>query len=156
MARTPLTAQTVDGIISASKSIQGDVMWAYRPIEGYTKCQIAVNNELGLNLKIYGNLNMEETSIFSFSLILNNAYRIRGLDVNGSHGNKHTDRNEWRSKTHKHKWSDHCREAFAYTPEDIFNPKDIEQAFKTFCQECNIDFKGVVKTIPPKQIGMKI
>jgi hypothetical protein len=156
MARILLTEQQADDIISAPKGISGNVEWAYRPLEGYAKCQLPVNNNLRMNLKVYGNVNMEEPAIFSFSLILNNAYRIRGLDVNGSHGNKHTDNNEWRGETHKHKWSDRCREAFAYTPMETMYPNDIGQTFKVFCDECNIDFKGAVKPLPPKQSGMKI
>lgn len=156
MAKTVLTEQTADGIIAAQKSIQGDVIWVYRPKEGYAKCELQVSNALGINLKIAGNINMEEPAIFSFSLIYNNAYRIRGLDVSGSHKNKHTDNNEWRASTHKHKWSNRCREAFAYTPVEVFNSKDIVQAFNTFCKECNIDFKGEVKPVPPNQFGMKM
>ena len=156
MARILLTEQQADRIIAAAKSINTDVEWAYRPTEGYAKCQLTVASSLRMNLKVYGNVNMEEPTIFSFSLIFNNAYRMRGLDVSGSHKNKHTDSNEWRGKTHKHKWSDRCREAFAYTPTEVIQTQNLAQAFKTFCSECNIDFAGQVKPIPPKQFGMKI
>ncbi len=156
MAKTVLTEQTADNIIAAPKSIQDDVVWIYRLKEGYAKFELQVANELGVNLKIAGNLNMEAPTIFSFSLIYNNAYRIRGLDVNGSHKNKHTDNNEWRSMTHKHRWSNRCREAFAYTPGEVFNSQNISHAFNTFCTECNIDFKGEVKPVPPKQFGLKM
>jgi Pyruvate/2-oxoacid:ferredoxin oxidoreductase delta subunit len=158
MAKMLLTEQQADRIITARKSINTDVEWGYRVNEGYAKCQLTVSNPLGmnLNLKVYGNVNMEEPTIFSFSLILSNAYRIRGLDTSGSHKNKHTDSNEWRGKTHKHKWSDRCREAFAYTPEETIPSDDITQGFKAFCKECNIDFAGEVRPLPPKQLGMKI
>lgn len=156
MARILLTEQQADVIVSAQKSINTNVEWTYRPTEGYAKCQLIVANSLGINLKVYGNVNIEEPTIFSFSLILNNAYRIRGLDVSGSHKNKHTDSNEWRGETHKHKWSDRCREAYAYTPTETIQPQDPAQAFKTFCNECKIEFAGEVKPVPPRQFGMKI
>jgi hypothetical protein len=156
MARILLTEQQADSIVRAQKSINQNVEWAYSPYEGYAKCQLTVANTLGMNLKVYGNVNMEELTIFSFSLILSNAYRIRGLDVSGSHKNKHTDSNEWRGKTHKHKWSDRCREAFAYAPGETIPSDDIAQAFKAFCDECNIDFVGEVRSLPPKQLDMRM
>jgi hypothetical protein len=156
MAKILLTEQQADHIITARKSINTDVEWGYRVNEGYAKCQLTVSNTLGMNLKVYANVNMEEQTIFSFSLILSNAYRIRGLDVSGSHKNKHTDSNEWRGETHKHKWSDRCRESFAYTPKEIVPSGDIAQGFRIFCEECNIDFGGEVRPLPPKQLGMKI
>jgi len=156
MARTLLTEQQSDRIVAAQKGIKTNVEWAYHPKEGYAKCQLTVANILGVNLKVYGNVNMEEPTIFSFSLILNNTYRIRGLDVSGSHGNKHTDSNKWRGETHKHKWSDRCREAFAYTPIETILSDDIVQAFNAFCKECNIDFVGEVRSLPPKQLDMRI
>ena len=151
MARTLLTEQQSDHIVAAQKSINTNVEWTYHPNEGYAKCQLTVVNTLGMNLKVYGNVNMEEPTIFAFSLILNNAYRIRGLDASGSHKNKHTDNNEWRRTTHKHKWSDRCREAFAYTPSEIIPSDDTAQAFNAFCKECNIDFVGEVGAVrePP-------
>ncbi|OGN97595.1 MAG: hypothetical protein A2Z77_04325 [Chloroflexi bacterium RBG_13_51_36] len=156
MARILLTEQQAGRIISAQKNINTNVDWDYRANEGYAKCQLIVSNTLGVNLKVYGNVNMEEPTTFSFSLVLSNAYRIRGLDVSGSHRNKHTDDNEWRGETHKHKWSDRCRDAFAYTPKETVPSDDIAQAFEVFCKECNIGFAGQVRPLPPKQIGMKI
>lgn len=156
MARILLTEQEVERIIGANKRIHGDMEWQYRENEGYAKCQLSVANTLGVNLKMVANVNMEESSIYSFSLILSNAYRIRGLDVSGSHRNKHTNNSEWRGTTHKHRWSDRCRESFAYTPKESILPQNIEKAFRTFCQECNIDFEGTVRTLPPKQLSMKL
>lgn len=156
MAKILLTEQQADRIVTAQKSINTNVEWAYHLNEGYAKCQLTVANALGMNLKVYGNVNIEEPTIFSFSLILNNAYRIRGLDVSGSHKNKHTDSSEWRGATHKHRWSDRCREAFAYTAKEAIPSDDIAQAFKTFCNECNIDFVGEVRSIPPRQLDMRI
>ncbi len=156
MARILLTEQQAERIIATQKSVDGNVEWSYRAGNGYAKCQLNVENTLVTNLKIYINVNMEEPTIFSFSLILNNAFPIRRLDVSGSHRNKHTDDNEWRGTTHKHKWSDFCRDAFAYTPVELFPSHDIAQAFKAFCNECNIDFVGEVRSLPPKQLDMKI
>jgi len=56
-------------------------------------------------------------------------------------------------KLYKHKWTDRCRDGWAYTPDDI---KDIsiETAFISFCKECEIDFKGNFNTLPPRQISL--
>lgn len=156
MARILLTENEVNRIISASKRIKEDVRWEYKQNEGYAKCQLTVENTLRVNLKMVANVNMEEPTIYSFSLILSNAYRIRGLDVSGSHKNKHTDHNEWRGITHKHRWSDRCREAFAYTPQENIAAGEIDKTFRLFCEECNIDFQGEVLTLPPKQLPMKL
>src|SRR5205823_2862628 len=112
-----------------------------------------VENSLKANLKLCLNWNTEEPSLFSFSLILSNAYRIRGLDFNGSHKNRHTDATRWLAETHKHKWTDLCRDSFAYTPRDI-TAEHIEEVFRQFCAECNIEFTGRFASAPPRQLSL--
>ncbi len=103
-----------------------------------------------VNLKIVITLNKYEPTIYSFALIFNNAFRIRGLDVNGSHSNKHTNAEKWISKTHKHKWTNQCRDRFAYTPNDI-TADDVEGKLKQFCKECNILYQGSLADVPAIQ-----
>jgi len=150
MAQVPLTNFEVNKIIQAPKVVKEDVRWSIGMHQTWVKCELDVKNKLKANLKLYLNWNNEERSFFSFSLVLNNAYRIAGIDFNGSHKNRHTDNNLWLGKTHKHRWTEKCRGSWAYTPEDI-TTKKAEDVFKAFCRECNIDFQGRFFEIPPKQ-----
>lgn len=150
MARAPLTDLEVEQVLQAPKIINEDVQWRLDPYQCWAKCELNVENELKANLRLYMNWNLEEPSLFSSSLVLNNAFRIAGIDFNGSHRNRHADNNLWRGETHKHKWTEKCRDSWAYTPEDIFR-KEIQEVFKIFCKECNIKFKGKFLSLPPKQ-----
>ena len=154
MARIPLTEQEAERIVQDRKRVGEDVQWRKADEgESWLKCELNVENSLRANLKLYLNWNTEEPMLFSFSLILSNAYRIRGLDFNGSHKNRHTDRKRWQSETHKHKWTDACRDSFAYTPNDI-TAELIEEVFRQFCVECNIEFTGGFSSAPPKQLNL--
>lgn len=151
MARAPLTNSEVDRILKAEKAVGQDVRWEIDPDKRpWAKCELIVTSELGLNLKLYLNWNVEEPSIFSYSLVLNNAYRIAGLDFNGSHRNKHMDRDVWQVRTHKHRWTEKCRNSWAYTPKDIATG-DPSEVFNLFCKECNISFSGSFFSLPPVQ-----
>ena len=136
-------------IIAAEKRIAGDIAWKYDPARNQTwaKFEKEVENELGLNLVVYGNTSLIIRGKSSFSLVLNGNFRVFGLDVNGSHRNKHTDSKEWRGQTHKQRWTDLCRNRFAYTPDEII-PSEANAAFREFCRECSIDFTGRVGEIP--------
>lgn len=153
MPRTPLTENEAGRLIAARKSVREDLAWAYNPNEGWAKAEMRVANDLGVDLRVYATVNMKESTKFSFSLILSRNFRILGLDVNGAHVNKHTDRQEWRPGTHKQRWTDRCRDRFAYTPEEEIS-QDIEEAFRQFCAECNIHFQGQVRPLPPRQLGL--
>ena len=150
MAQVPLANLEVNKILQAPKVVKEDIRWRTDPSQAWAKCELGVKNKLKANLKLYLNWNTEEQSLFSFSLVLNNAYRIAGIDFNGSHRNRHTDNNLWITKTHKHKWTEECRNSWAYTPEDITGKK-AEDVFQTFCRECNIDFQGRFFGLPPRQ-----
>ena len=154
MAKIGLTEAEVERIVLAPKSISKDVEWHFNQNESWAKCELNVENDLKVNLKAYINVNMEETSLQSFSLILSNAYCIRRLDVNGSHRNRHSDDNLWQITSHKHKWTDACRDSYAYTPDEVVGKK-VDDNFRLFCKECNIQFKGVVKPLPPKQLDFE-
>lgn len=154
MARIPLTEQEAERILQDRKRITEDVQWR-KADEGefWLKCELDVENSLKANLKLHLNWNVEEPSLFSFSLILSNAYRIRGLDFNGSHMNRHSDTTRWMAETHKHKWTDLCRDSFAYTPRDI-TADGIQEVFRQFCAECNIQFSGRFSSAPPRQLNL--
>jgi len=151
MARIPLTEIEVNKILSSPKDIIENIDWI--PSGSWHKCELNVGNKLKVDLKLFINVNSRIPALYSLSLILSNCYRIAGLDVNGSHTNKHTDRNKWKNETHKHRWTDVCRDSWAYTATDIVT-LSIEEAFSTFCKECNINFRGNFRTLPPKQMTL--
>ena len=154
-ASLPLTEAQANRIIAAEKQIAGDIRWEYDPAHNQTwaKFEKKVQNGLDLNLVVYGNTSLVIGGKSSFSLVLNGSFRVFGLDVNGSHRNKHTDRNEWRGRTHKQRWTDLCRHRFAYTPDEII-PEDASAAFLEFCRECGIDFTGRVRETPTFQAAL--
>ena len=148
-ASLPLTEAESNRIIATEKRITGDIRWEYDPAHNQTwaKFEKEVENELGLTLVVHGNTSLVIEGKSSFSLILNSNFRVFSLDVNGSHRNKHADRNEWRGRTHKQRWTDLCRQRFAYTPNEVI-PTDANASFHEFCRECNIDFAGRIREVP--------
>ena len=153
MPRIPLTESEANRLITAPKSIRDDLAWTNNPNEGWAKSEMRVANDMGADLRVYANVNMKEPTRFSFSLILSRNFRILGLDVNGGHVNKHTNREEWRPGTHMQRWTDRCRDRFAYTPEEEIS-EDLGEAFVQFCSECNIDFQGQVRPLPARQLSL--
>lgn len=154
MAGTPLTQAEANRVIDSRKRIDGDIGWDYDPSRNQTWARFEkdVVNDLGLNLRVYGNANLVVPKS-SFALVLNGAFRLVGLDVNGSHANKHTNNQEWRGQTHKVRWTDRCRDRLAFTPGEAI-PDDLGCAFREFCAECRIEFVGRVKPLPELQLSL--
>lgn len=153
MPHIPVTESEAGRLIAARKSIRDDLAWTYIPNEMWAKAEVRVANDMGVDLRLYANVNMKEPTRFSYSLVLSMNFRILGLDVNGAHVNKHTKRDEWRPGTHMQRWTDRCRHRFAYTPEEQIS-EDFEEAFRQFCGESNIDFQGQVRSLPARQLGL--
>src|SRR4030043_1133670 len=143
MAKLPLKNELVEKILNSNKIIREDIKMIIDSNRlCYAKSEKHIINELKLNLKLYVNWNMEAEK-FSFTLILNNNFRIASLDFNKSHGNRHTDGNEWKEKNsvHIHRRTEVCRDTWAYAPERLIGNK-IEDNFEMFCKEFNISFEG--------------
>jgi hypothetical protein len=102
-----------------------------------------------VNLKVVITINRFSYEKYSCTLILNNSFRIRGLDVKSSHTNKCKDKNNWKAETHKHKWVEKCRDGWAYTPTDI-DESSIPSAINSFFKECNINHNGRIDRLPPQ------
>lgn len=119
MIRNPIIDAQIASIMQAPKVISSDIIWEKNPYENWLKSEVEVENNLILNLKLYLNVNSNNYNLYSFSLILNNIFCISRFDANGSHKNKHTDNNNWKGATHKHKWTAQCRDRWAFTPTDI-------------------------------------
>ena len=134
--------------------VSGKYSWLPSGNKSWFKAEIPVKSDKRqLNLKIVITVNRYETSVYSFALIFNNAFRIRGLDVNGSHSNKHTNTEKWVAKIHKHKWTNPCRDRLAYTPTDI-TAVDIYGKLKQFCAECGLQCSAELAKLPPLQETM--
>jgi hypothetical protein len=80
-------------------------------------------------------------------------FPISRFDAGGSHQNRHTNNERWLDQGHKHRWTDLCRDSFAYTPSDI-DTSSIASAFRSFCKEIGVEFEGKVEPLPPSQTAL--
>lgn len=154
MAEAPITAHEIEQILSQPMEIIGDVGWQNKQNNSWYETTMKVSHpskDISLEMRI--SVNEFDKKKYSFSLLLWGAHRIRALDAGGSHQNKHTDKNRWIQDLHKHKWTDQCHGAWAYSPDDIL-VRDIESAFRSFCDECGIRFNGRWHDPPRKQISL--
>lgn len=127
--------------------VSGAYVWQQSSSKAWIRMDLPVTGKKGTNLKIVITVNRFDPSLYSFALLLNNAFRVRGLDVNGSHRNKHTNREKWVGQTHKHKWTDQCGDRFAYTPSDI-TAQDLQGQLAQFCSECGISYAATIAPFP--------
>ena len=152
MAVSQVSEKDVDDLLKISDlEAVGTASWKCSSNKSWYRAEVEVQSgKVSVNLKIVITVNMYEPTIYSFALIYNNAFRIRGLDINGSHSNKHTNSEKWIATTHKHKWTNECRDRFAYTPNDI-TAEDIGGRLEQFCGECNIQYGATLNELPPIQ-----
>jgi|GEM_PF-2395938 len=149
MPRLAITETDCQQILGALKQIEANITWTQKASKAWVTCRvpIVVPSDIKGRVELVMTVNMEEPSKFSFSLLLNNAHRITGLDVNGSHINKCSDGQRWDHQTHKHSWSDTCPGGHAYTPPDI-SGGSVEEVFRQFCTESKIAFTGAFLPAP--------
>jgi len=136
-------------ILAISKEIDQGVRWSFKGNESWVEATLPVRSKWPGQLQLRITVNTELPSKYSMNLLLNQAYRVKGLDINGSHSNKCTDGQIWLCQTHKHDWSEACPDGHAYTPTDI-SGDTIEAILNQFCQECNIVFTGSFQPVPMK------
>jgi hypothetical protein len=152
MAIPQVQEHEVESLLGSGKLVvKGEHHWKAASNKGWELVSIPVESKAGkpLSLRIIVSVNIRVRSLRNFSLIWNNNIRVRSLDVNGSHENKHTNSEKWLRKTHKHKWTDECQDRFAYTPTDI-TAHDVRGQFEQFCAECGIEC-NVALAEPPGQ-----
>lgn len=147
MARIALTEAFAADIVARPKRIDEDIRWYSDPDLNYFKAVATAQTEARILLKVHLNVNRTDRRKISVTLVASRAYPILRLDVNGSHQNRHTDDARWHQETHKHRWTDACRDALAYTPPEQI-PDDPEGVFREFCMEANIDFRGNFGNFP--------
>ncbi len=154
MPQPLITEAEADQISAAPKSIDGDLKWEYDPSTGpFAKAVIPVRHDFAVELRVHATVNLKEPSRITFALVASRNFRIRGLCINRSHGNKHTNNEKWRPGTHMHRWTNKCRDRFAHTPHQHIS-MDVERAFIVFCKECDISFTGKVMALPVLQLGL--
>lgn len=153
MARVAVTEQEVSRILSAPKVVPEDVKWEPKAHHHWVGCELTVENQLRLTLHIYANANLVDRSKYSFALILSRNYRIASFESGSSHANRHTDKEKWLGEAHKHRWTELCRDSFAYTPTDM-DARSLESAFRSFCREIEVDFRGQVEQLPAVQTNL--
>lgn len=147
MARFPITEIECDKVLAIPKQITANIVWTQKSNKSWARSVLPVESDLKSKLEVILTVNVEEPSKFSFTLLLNGIYRMRGLDIRGSHHNKCSDQQRWDGQIHKHSWQDSCPGGHAYTPADITGA-GIKNTFAQFCKECNIDFQGYFNPLP--------
>jgi hypothetical protein len=154
MARVALTDDQVARILAAPKVVTEDIRWRPKGNVSWVGCEVRVDNRLKFILHIHANASLRDRAKYAFALILSRSYRIVSFEAKGSHRNRHTDSQKWLGEPHKNRWTELCRDSFAYTPADI-DTASMESAFRSFCKEIGVDFHGTVEPVPASQIGME-
>lgn len=88
---------------SAGLALQVPVTWKDRP--GAVRTQMAVHNAHALQLFVGMQVTRDRPWKPTVYLMHENEH-LRRLDINGSHTNRTADLEKWRSRTHKHRWSE--------------------------------------------------
>ncbi len=155
MPRFPISESECNKIIALPKRIRENISWVKKDNKSWVTCKVPVEGDFKGQLELIMTVNVEEPSKFSFTLLLNGAHRIYGLDVGGSHSNKCSDQQKWHGETHKHPWTDVCPSGHAYTPTEITGTT-LQEVFMQFCNECNMDFRGHFSPAPtqPQLLGI--
>jgi len=153
MASAPLTEAEVAEILLESMRIEGPVRWVQKSSDAWAEATLQVRHprrDVGLSLKL--TVNLLAARKFSFSLLLDSAHRIVGVDVGGGHENRHTDNNRWIDQPHEHRWTDACHGNWACAIDSF--PPTLREAFLAFCGRLGIEFAGVWSDPPPAQLGL--
>lgn len=150
MARVAITEQQVGRILAAPKTVIEDVHWEPKGHVHWVGCELAVENQVRITLHLHLNANLQDRTKYSFALIASRGHRIAGFDSGSSHVNRHSNNERWLGQAHKHRWTEVCRDSFAYTPADVDNTS-VESAFVSFCKETGIEFQGKFAPVPAVQ-----
>jgi hypothetical protein len=150
-----VTDQLVTAILdpSAGLALQVPVKWKDRPAA--VRAQMVVHNAHALPLLVGMQVTKDRPWKPTVYLMCENE-QLRRLDVNGSHTNRTPDREQWRHRTHKHRWTEDHHDAVAYTPTDVPSvPFDkvtgshLQEVFEAFLRECRIEMRGAYSWSDP-------
>lgn len=151
MPAPPITKAEADKIVAAPKTIRQSLVWKVGGNESFARGELPVEGA-GVSLTLFVSVNLRAPTIFSFALSVSKAFRIRGLDVNGAHGNNHSDDHTKFYGTHLHVWTDKCHDRLAVAPHETISD-ELEEAFVQFCDMCNITFTGHIDAVPAFRAG---
>lgn len=150
-----VTDQLVTAVLdpSAGLALQVPVKWKDRPAA--VRAQMVVHNAHALPLFVGMQVMKDNPWKPTVYLMYENEH-LRRLDVNGSHTNRTPDREQWRQRTHKHRWTEEHRDAVAYTPTDIpsvpfdgVTASHLREVFEAFLGECQIEMRGAYSWSDP-------
>ncbi len=157
MARAQVLQQDVDDLLQSGKlSVSGHYQWRRGAHKSWIRIEVPVSIEdpkaKDVELRIIVTASEPMPERRDFVLLWNNI-RVRGLCIVGSHTNRHTNNETWVRRMHKHRWTDHCLDRFAYTPTDI-TAQDVQSQFSQFCAECGISCSASLANPPSAQGGL--
>jgi hypothetical protein len=150
-----VTDQLVSALLdpSAGLALQIPVKWKDRP--GTVRAEMAVHNAHALPLLVGMQVTKDNPWKPTVYLMYENEH-LRRLDVNGTHTNRTPDREQWRNRTHKHRWTEAHHDAVAYTPVDIpsvpftdVTGSQLCRVFEAFLKECHVETRGAYSWSDP-------
>ncbi|HWP29537.1 MAG TPA: hypothetical protein VNM50_08355 [Chloroflexota bacterium] len=152
MPAAPLNEAEVAAILAQPMRIAGTVQWTQKSHLAYLEAQLpAAHPRADARLSLRITVNARAREKYSVTLLLN-GLRIRGLDVGGSHENRHTDRNCWHGQPHEHRWTDRCHDAWACAVDE---PASLEAAVRDFCGRAGITFAATWRDLPGRQLDLE-
>ena len=87
MAKAVVSESESRRILESPKSIRGNIEWNRKTNDAWFEARVGVSGGFRGRLELIATVNAEAPTRYGFSLLLNRAHRISGLDVNGSHKN---------------------------------------------------------------------
>lgn len=149
MAVPQIREAQVDLLLREGKlRVEGDFVWHEGANKSWAKTEIPVRNNKSASLRLCITANQFFPGSYRFALLFNTTLRIRGMCVNGSHSNKHTNREKWQGQTHLHKWKDDCQDRFAESTS--IAGSTAQELLEKFCAECNIECSATLADTPVK------
>ncbi|MCA1605943.1 MAG: hypothetical protein LC775_10830 [Acidobacteria bacterium] len=139
-----VTDSVVASVLDPSAGLELRVPVTWKAVDTTVRARLALHNVHALPLSLNAQVLIYKPWKFSVFLMLHGSH-LRRLDVNGSHRNRTSDREQWIERTHKHRWSEAHDDAEAYTPRDIppvplteVAGEHYRRVFEAFCSECGI------------------
>ncbi len=157
MAAPQVTEDAVNALLTSGKlSVSGSHKWKRGDNKCWGKIEIPVTisdqSARDVSLRIVISISFADPDKRDFALLWNNI-PVRRLCTAGNHTNRHTNGERWLRQMHKHRWTEHCLDRFAYTPTDI-TAMDLNAQFSQFCVECGIGCSATLAEIPSFQGGL--
>jgi hypothetical protein len=141
VAVTDQLAQVILGP-EAKLELRVPVRWSDRLTS--VRAEMAVHNTHGLAV-VVGLQVTKDKPWKPTAYLMTEGVHLRRLDINGRHTNRFGEHEQWRWRTHKHRWCEAHQTAWAYTPQDIpevplsgVTHGHLQSVFEAFLDECGI------------------